>query len=77
MIVIQAYRFALQPTPAQERALSSHAGASRFAWNWGLARVGERYAAEGKWYSADRPGRSCAERYEEGRPSAGLVEREL
>ena len=52
MIVIQAYRFALQPTPAQERALSSHAGASRFAWNWGLARVGERYAAEGKWYSA-------------------------
>jgi putative transposase len=52
MIVIQAYRFALQPTPAQERVLRSHAGASRFAWNWGLARVGERYAAEGKWYSA-------------------------
>jgi len=49
--VIQAYRFALEPTPAQERALRSHAGASRFAWNWGLARVRERYTAEGKWYS--------------------------
>ena len=50
--VIQAYRFALEPTPAQERALRSHAGAARFAWNWGLARCKERYEAEGKWYSA-------------------------
>jgi len=49
--VIRAYRFALEPTPAQERALWSHAGAARFAWNWGLARCQERYAAEGKWYS--------------------------
>ena len=49
--VIQAYRFALDPSPAQERSLRSHAGASRFAWNWGLARVRERYAVEGKWYS--------------------------
>lgn len=31
--VIQAYRFALDPTPAQQRALASHAGAARFAWN--------------------------------------------
>lgn len=51
MQVHQAYRFALDPTPAQERALWSHAGAARFAWNWGLARCKERYAAEGKWYS--------------------------
>jgi putative transposase len=50
--VTQAYRFALDPAPAQERALRSHAGASRFAWNWGLAKCQERYAAEGKWYSA-------------------------
>jgi putative transposase len=50
--VTQAYRFALDPTPAQERALRSHAGASRFAWNWGLARCRERYDAEGRWYSA-------------------------
>jgi putative transposase len=50
--VTQAYRFALEPTPAQERALRSHAGAARFAWNWGLAKCEERYDAEGKWYSA-------------------------
>jgi len=46
----QAYRFALDPAPAQERALRSHAGASRFAWNWGLAKCQERYAAKRKWY---------------------------
>jgi len=50
--VNQAYRFALDPTPAQERMLASHAGAARFAWNWGLAKCRERYEAEGKWYSA-------------------------
>jgi len=50
--VIQAYRFALDPTPAQERALRSHAGAARFAWNWGLVKCKERYEAEGKWYSS-------------------------
>jgi len=50
--VTQAYRFALDQAPAQERVLCSHAGASRFAWNWGLARCTERYEAEGKWYSA-------------------------
>src|SRR6266487_4607820 len=32
--------------------LWSHAGASRFAWNWGLSRCIERYEAEGRWYSA-------------------------
>jgi len=50
--VHQAYLFALDPGPAQERALRSHAGAARFAWNWGLARCKERYEAEGRWYSA-------------------------
>jgi len=48
----QAYRFALDPTPKQEQAFRSHAGAARFAWNWGLARCRERYKAERKWYSA-------------------------
>ena len=52
MKVIQAYRFALDSTPADERGCWSHAGASRFAWNWGLAKCIERYEAEGKWYSA-------------------------
>jgi putative transposase len=50
--VTQAYRFALEPTPNQERRLRSHAGAARFAWNWGLAKCQESYAAEGRWYSA-------------------------
>ncbi len=42
MNVTQAYRFALDPSPAQERALASHAGSARFAYNWGLALVKER-----------------------------------
>ncbi|HEV2373611.1 MAG TPA: IS607 family element RNA-guided endonuclease TnpB [Streptosporangiaceae bacterium] len=50
--MVQAYRYALDPSPKQERALRSHAGAARFAWNWGLAECVERYEAEGKWYSA-------------------------
>jgi IS605 OrfB family transposase len=37
--VIQAYRFALDPTPTQRRALASHCGAARVAYNWGLALV--------------------------------------
>lgn len=49
--VTQAYRFALDPSPAQRRMLASHAGATRFAWNWGLAQCRERYQAEGRWYS--------------------------
>jgi putative transposase len=50
--VVQSYRFALNPSPAQQRALRSHAGGARFAWNWGLAQCKERYEAERKWYSA-------------------------
>ena len=38
-MTLLAYRYALDPTPAQERALQSHAGAARVAHNWGLARV--------------------------------------
>ena len=52
MKVIQAYRFTLDPTRAQEATLRSHAGAARFGWNWGLARCKERYAAERHWYTA-------------------------
>lgn len=52
MKVTQAYRFALVPSAIQERALRSHAGAARFAWNWALAKCRERYSAERKWYSA-------------------------
>ncbi|MEV4413133.1 IS607 family element RNA-guided endonuclease TnpB [Catellatospora sp. NPDC049609] len=38
-LVVQAYRFALDPTPAQDRDLHRHAGAGRFAFNWALAAV--------------------------------------
>ena len=31
--VMQAYRFALDPTPGQVRNLERHAGAARFAYN--------------------------------------------
>jgi putative transposase len=41
MIVIQAYRYALDPTPRQQGALASHCGAARFAFNWGLNLVKE------------------------------------
>jgi len=37
--VVQAYRFALDLTPGQERAVLAHAGAARVAHNWALARV--------------------------------------
>ena len=37
--MLQAYRYALDPTPRQARALSSHAGAARFAYNWAVALV--------------------------------------
>ncbi len=38
-MTLLAYRFALDPSPAQERELCSHAGAARMVFNWGLARV--------------------------------------
>src|SRR3977135_3138135 len=37
--VIQAYRFALDPTPEQDVVLRSHCGGQRFAFNWGPALV--------------------------------------
>ncbi|SCF29591.1 IS607 family element RNA-guided endonuclease TnpB [Micromonospora saelicesensis] len=39
MKTVQAYRFALDLTPTQERTLLAHAGAARVAHNWALARV--------------------------------------
>jgi putative transposase len=32
-VVTQAYRFALDPTPRQRRALASHCGAAQAAYN--------------------------------------------
>jgi putative transposase len=36
MLVYQAFRYELAPTAAQRAALTNHAGAARWAWNWGL-----------------------------------------
>src|SRR5437879_6288969 len=55
--VMQAYRFALDPTPSQVRALERHAGAARFAYNWALAAVkanlGQRQAERSYGINAD------------------------
>jgi putative transposase len=36
---VQAYRYALDPSRRQERALNSHAGAARYAYNWAVTWV--------------------------------------
>jgi putative transposase len=41
VIVLQAFRYELDPNNAERSALASHAGAARYAWNWGLVRVKE------------------------------------
>jgi hypothetical protein len=53
---MQAYRFALDLTPSQERAVLAHAGAGRKAHNWALARVKavlDQRAAERSYGLAD------------------------
>jgi putative transposase len=40
--VLQAYQFALDPTPRKQGSLASHTGAARFAYNWGLELVTTR-----------------------------------
>ncbi len=45
MLVHQAFRFELDPNNQVRSALSSNAGAARFAYNWGLATVIEALAA--------------------------------
>jgi putative transposase len=55
--VLQAYRFALDPNNAQTADLGRHAGARRFAFNWGLAFVkaalAQREAEESYGLSGD------------------------
>ncbi len=53
--VLQAYRFALDPSPRAERALASHVGARRFAFNWGLALVKERLSARQRGEEVEVP----------------------
>lgn len=57
-MVLEAVKVALDPSPAQERLLLSHAGAARFAYNVGLAHVKEALDAgekpEWSFYSLRR-----------------------
>ncbi len=55
MIVHQAYRFALDPTPRQQGALASHTGAARFAHNWGLGLVKQRLDARAAGQDVEVP----------------------
>lgn len=43
--VQQVYRFALRPSAEQRRALASHAGGARYAYNWGITVIREALAA--------------------------------
>jgi putative transposase len=47
VVIHQAYRFALDPTPGQQRALASAVGGARFAYNWGLELVKRRLDERG------------------------------
>jgi putative transposase len=46
--VNRAYRYELDPNVQQRILLAKHAGAARFAYNWGLARRIELYQQTGK-----------------------------
>jgi len=48
MKIQRAYKTELDPNEEQRTLLLKHAGAARFAWNWGLARRVEEYQAMGK-----------------------------
>ena len=63
-MVFEAVKIALDPAPAQERLLLSHAGGARFAYNAGLAHVkdaldaGEKpersFYSLRKWWNANK-----------------------
>lgn len=48
MEILRAYKAELDPNNVQRTALLKHAGASRFAYNWGLARRKQEYEKTGK-----------------------------
>ncbi len=55
MKTLQAFRFALDPSPRVERALASHVGARRFAFNWGLALVKARLDVRARGEAVEVP----------------------
>lgn len=64
--VTQAFRFALDPTPAQERMLWSHVGGARFAFNWGLTQIADALDA----YGAEK--QALAEAGSDAKPSTHI-----
>ncbi|OAR04870.1 RNA-guided endonuclease InsQ/TnpB family protein, partial [Hydrogenibacillus schlegelii] len=52
MKIHRAYRYELDPNTEQRILLAKHAGAARFAYNWGLARWIEIYEKEGRTTNA-------------------------
>jgi len=42
-LIQQAFVFALDATPRQQRAFASHAGGARFAYNWGIQKSLRRW----------------------------------
>ncbi|PDO10802.1 MAG: transposase [Candidatus Reconcilbacillus cellulovorans] len=52
MTTNRAYRYELDPNVQQRILLAKHAGAARFAYNWGLARRMELYRQTGKGTNA-------------------------
>jgi len=52
MLVKQAFRYELDPNVQQRILLAKHAGAARFAYNWGLARRIELQKQAGKTTNA-------------------------
>jgi putative transposase len=68
-VVLQAYRYALDPSPRQRGALASHAGASRFAYNWGLELFQQRLEAKAAGLDVHVPWSLVELRREWTRPS--------
>lgn len=52
MIIYKAYKTELDPNNKQATALLKHAGAARWAYNWGLARKIEEYKTTGRTLSS-------------------------
>ena len=71
--VLQAYKFALDPTDRQRTELASHCGAARFAFNWGLALVSSRIEARRREGTADVPWSLAALRREWNRSKADIA----
>ena len=70
MQVLQAYRYAVDSSPATESALRSHVGARRFAFNWGLALVKGRLDARRRGEPVTIPWTMRALRHEWNREKA-------